>query len=177
MSRRSMVPATIRHDKRTPSWFVDQCARRFAPFDVDVAAHVQNTKCRVWLGPGSPFADDALTVDWTWHLVRRGGQGPLTCWANIPYGPPGTIPKWIAHARRQRDLYGTRTLFLLPADVSTDWYQDVSRTELLEHVPFRLAFESPDGSTRDPQTGKTNGAQWPNCVVWVAPRLRQPKIA
>ena len=89
-------------------------------------------------------------------------------WANVPYGPPGAINHWIAHARKQRDLRFMRTLLLLPADTSTGWFHDVSRTELIELVPFRLAFDAPDGST------KGNSAKFGSVLVWIAPRLQRP---
>jgi phage N-6-adenine-methyltransferase len=148
------------NDRRTPRWFFAQCSKRFGPFNLDVAATVQNHLCFVWFGPGS-YVEDGLSAYW--------GGPETTAWANVPYGPPGTIPKWIAKARAERDAYGTRTLMLLPADTSTDWYQDVARTEIVELVPFRLAFEAPDGST------KGNSAKFGSVLIWIAPKIHKPR--
>lgn len=155
-----------KNDRRTPKWFFTQCEARFGRFDLDAAANAANALCPAWLGAGGN-APDALAVDWTWQAVMaQPWTKPLQVWLNCPYGPGGTIPKWIAHARKQRDLFGTRTLMLLPADVSTQWYQDVTRTELCEIVPFRLAFEAPDGST------KGDSAKFASVLVWIAPKIQ-----
>lgn len=155
-----------RNDRMTPQWFVDLCARRFGLFDLDAAATAQNTRVPwAWLGPDG-VVEDALSVNWTPERIGMRIQGrALTVWCNPPYGPPGTIPKWIAHAQQQRDLYGTRTLMLLINDPSTAWCQQVKREEWFEDVPFRIAFEAPDGST------KGNVAMEPSCLVWIAPKL------
>src|SRR5688572_21964771 len=111
-----------KNDRRTPKWFFDQCRHRFGNFELDVAATIENRVCPHWLA-------DGLTQQW----ARNENN-----WCNPPYGPPGTIEKWIAKARYERDTNGARTLMLLPADTSTKWFQDVSKTELIELVPFRL---------------------------------------
>lgn len=143
------------NDRRTPRWFFEQCESRFGPFDVDVAATVGNALTPEW-------CPDGLTAVWCPKPTQ------CTAWCNPPYGPPGTIEKWIRKAREQRDLFAVRTLMLLPADTSTRWFHDVSRTELVELVPFRLAFEAPDGST------KGNSAKFGSVLVWIAPRIQRP---
>lgn len=155
------------NDRRTPRWFFEQCEARFGSFTLDVAASAENHLCSRWFGPGSPWCEDGLSAR-SW---RFDGDYPLpgAVWANVPYGPGGTIEKWIAKARRERDVYGIRTLLLLPADTSTKWYHDVSRTELTELVPFRLAFDAPDGST------KGNSAKFGSVLVWIAPKIERPK--
>jgi phage N-6-adenine-methyltransferase len=148
------------NDRRTPAWFLAQCQRRYGRIAMDAAAIEANAVSRYWYGPGSPFAVDALGVPWP----------PVDgiVWLNPPYGPPGTIEKWIAKARQERDA-GARVLMLLPADTSTRWYHDVTRTELCELVPFRLAFDAPDGST------KGNSAKFGSVLVWIAPTIQRPK--
>jgi phage N-6-adenine-methyltransferase len=144
------------NDRRTPLWFFQQCAARFGPFNLDVACSAENA-----LAP--MVADDALP----WRWISDNGDA-ATAWCNPPYGPPGTIEKWITKARHERDAHGTRTLMLLPADTSTHWFHDVSRTELIELVPFRLAFTAPDGST------KGNSAKFDSVLVWIAPKIVKP---
>jgi hypothetical protein len=90
----------------------------------------------------------------------------LTAWANVPYGPAGVISKWIAKARHQRDVHDVRTLMLLPADTSTQWFHDVWRTELCELVPFRLAFGNGSASG-------TESAKFGSLLAYIAPQLRQ----
>lgn len=149
-----------KNDKRTPWWFFEQCQARYGRFLVDVAAHQENHLCRVWLGPGSPSGEDALDTAQRW--------GPSN-WCNPPYGPVGTIPKWIQRTRYERDVFGARTLMLLPADTSTVWFADVERYEQIELVRFRLAFTASDGST------KGNSAKFGSVLVHIAPRIRRPE--
>lgn len=163
-----IIETSDKSDRRTPRWFFEQCVARYGPFQLDAAANAENALCVVWIGPGSTWVDsetkqaaiDGLSCAW-------GPQNAscITVWCNPPYGPNGTIPKWIAKARRE-SLRGIRTLMLLPADTSTAWYQDVVRTELCELVPFRLSFEAPDGST------KGNSAKFGSVLVWIAPKIR-----
>lgn len=171
----SAEEAADTNDRRTPRWFFEQCEARFGAFDLDAAANAENALCAAWLGEGGN-APDALGVAWTqwaidnWPNLQTSAwtkTKPLQVWLNCPYGPMGTIPKWIAHARRQRDQFGTRTLMLLPADTSTEWFHDVSHTELCELVPFRLAFEAGDGST------KGNSAKFGSLLVWIAPKIQK----
>ncbi len=149
-----------KNDRRTPAWFFRQCSDRFGPFNVDAAAVANNALCAAWFGPGSDYGADALAIEW--------GEN-VRVWCNCPYGPGGTIEKWIAKARRERDERRVKTLLLLPADTSTRWFQDVVRTELVELVPFRLSFEAPDGST------KGNSAKFGSVLVWIAPRITRVK--
>lgn len=149
---------TEKGDRRTPTWFFEQCSNRFGPFDCDIAASRENHLCDAFF---SVDGLDAFSVD-CWLRTN---------WGNVPYGPPGAIERWITKAREQRDRHGCRTLLLLPADTSTKWYHDVSRTELTELVPFRLAFSAPDGST------KGNSAKFGSLLVWIAPRITRPNVA
>jgi phage N-6-adenine-methyltransferase len=152
------------NDRRTPGWFFRQCEARYGKFDVDAAASSENFLARHWFGPGSPDHEDGLAADWSMGFLLSA----ITVWCNCPYGPAGTIPKWITKARKERDAHGVRTLMLLPADTSTQWYHDVSRTELYELVPFRLAFDAPDGSTNG------DSAKFGSVLVWIAPRISNP---
>jgi phage N-6-adenine-methyltransferase len=145
------------NDRRTPAWFLAQCQARYGRVALDAAAVRENAVTSCWYGPGSPWGvEDSLVQPWA----------PFDgiVWLNPPYGPAGTIEKWIAKARQERDA-GARVLMLLPADTSTKWYHDVSRTELCELVPFRLAFDAPDGST------KGNSAKFGSLLVWIAPKI------
>lgn len=158
MTEAVLEPVADTNDRRTPAWFLAQCQGRFGRIAMDAAAVQENAVCRYWYGPGSPFCEDALAGPWP----------PVDgiVWLNPPYGPGGTIEKWIAKARRERDA-GAKVLMLLPADTSTKWYQDVSRTELIELVPFRLKFDGPDGVQQ-------NTAKFGSVLVWIAPKIQRP---
>lgn len=55
---------------RTPQPFFDEYDREFG-FVLDAAADKHTTKCKVWLGPGSPIHFSALSVSWSDVLRRR----------------------------------------------------------------------------------------------------------
>ncbi len=158
-SPRPRRPKVDTNDRRTPRWFFTQCERRFGPFDIDVAAIFENTQCGLFINP----AENALDPDVRWAGPWGSAGRARQAWCNPPYGPPGTIERWIAKARTERNRDGMRTLMLLPADTSTKWYHDVTRTELTELVPFRLAFDAPDHSTQG------NSAKFGSVLVWIAP--------
>jgi len=144
------LPKPDTNDRSTPDWFFKQCEVRYGPFDMDVAASEGNAKCKNYI----TASIDAFKTTW--------GN---TNWCNCPYGPSGTIPKWIERARQQRYEWDSRTLLLLPADTSTRWYHDVSRTELIELVPFRLKFDSPGAVQND-------SAKFGSLLLWIAPQIR-----
>jgi phage N-6-adenine-methyltransferase len=148
------------NDRRTPRWFFDQCEARYGKFAFDAAASSENALCSLWLGPDSHIANDSLKSAWPIPSAR------CAVWLNPPYGPAGAIEQWITKARLERDERGTRTLLLLPADTSTRWYHDVSRTELIELVPFRLKFDGPDGVQQ-------NTAKFGSVLVWIAPKIQR----
>lgn len=158
MARR---PAADRDDRRTPPWFFGQCERRYGRFDLDAAASADNALCRLWIGRER----NGLVVVWA-----QEARAVRQVWCNPPYGPPGTIERWIDKARLERDRYALRTLLLLPADTSTRWYHDVVRTEQIELVKFRLGFAAPDGSTGG------NSAKFGSALVYIAPQIVQPVV-
>lgn len=187
--RRSKTADT--NDRRTPARLFEVASQRFGPFVADVAASRENALCSVFLGPGSPIAVDALSVPWTWKTLGGGdhrlravldaatrheldaaelayGIGP-TVFCNPPYGPAGTLAKWIAYIREQRDRYGTRTLMLGPGDHSVGWLRSCLHAgEVVEDLPFRVKFDAPDGSTHDDK-GKPNAALAPSVMIYFAP--------
>lgn len=182
--RRSKTADT--NDRRTPARLFEVASQRFGPFVADVAASRENALCSVFLGPGSPIAEDALSVPWNWgtfvdikSLARDAkreleaaviayGIGP-TVFCNPPYGPTGTLAKWVAYIRKQRDLYGTRTLMLGPGDHSVEWLRSCVRdSEVVEDLPFRVKFDAPDGSTHNDK-GKPNAALAPSVMIYFAP--------
>lgn len=187
--RRSKTADT--NDRRTPRLLFEVAARRFGPFVADVAASRENALCSVFLGPGSPIAEDALSVPWNWGTFGGANVEALraalrassmhddadavaywagpTVFCNPPYGPTGTLAKWIAYIREQRDRYGTRTLMLGPGDHSVEWLRSCVREgEVVENLPFRVKFDSPDGSTHDDK-GRPNAALAPSVMIYFAP--------
>ena len=91
----------------------DALNRDFGTFDVDLTADASNHLCDTWLGPGSHFGEDALTVDWR-KYGRKGYSNPV-------YGSFITriLPKAVEQARKR----GFASTFLLPLRI-TDTFRE-----------------------------------------------------
>jgi hypothetical protein len=60
----------------TPPAVYQKLDHDFGPFDVDLTADQGNHLCPVWLGPGSPYHEDALTASW-WEYGDNGYSNPV----------------------------------------------------------------------------------------------------
>lgn len=95
----------------TPQDFFDALHREF-DFVADMAATIENRKCGVWFGPGSPHGADALTMKY-WPL----GQG---LWINPPYSQCRAFVARAASEARQ----GAVVVMLVPARTDTRWFHE-----------------------------------------------------
>jgi phage N-6-adenine-methyltransferase len=108
----------------SPAFFA-MMAHRFGPFDIDVAASVENAKCPRYF----TREQDGLRQTWTGR-----------CWCNPPYGRQ--IAPWIRKAAESAQA-GALVVCLLPARVDTAWWQDfVLPFAEVEFVRGRLRFGS-----------------------------------
>lgn len=87
----------------TPQALFDALAERI-PFEVDVCATEENTKCRKFFTKEI----DGLSQHWSGF-----------CWMNPPYGRE--IGKWVKKASESK---GAFTFCLLPARTDTAWFHD-----------------------------------------------------
>jgi hypothetical protein len=100
----------------TPPEFVEAAARLVCGTVAwDLAANASNAKAPRWLGPGGEHPD-ALAV--RWHRLARAHDEWL--WLNPPYGE---ISAWAAKCAAESWL-GAPILLLVPAAVSTEWFND-----------------------------------------------------
>ena len=96
----------------TPAWLFAPLHRRLG-FDLDVAASADNAKCRRF------FSVQTSALERAWDA--------RCWWCNPPYGcQPGTAV-WVAHARRQVELFGNRGVLLVPIKAETGWWQELVR--------------------------------------------------
>ena len=110
-------------------------------FDLDAAATAENSKCTLWLGPGSPIAEDAFSIDW------KG-----TLFLNPPYGR--SIKKWIEKAYMSSIENDATVVCLLPARPDTAWFQTCWKAPFICFIKGRLKF----GNSEAP-------APFPSCIV------------
>lgn len=110
-------------------------------FDLDAAACRENTKCDIWLGPGSTINEDSLKEEWTGKV-----------WLNPPYGRG--IGKWVKKAYESSIKNDATIVCLLPARTDTKWFQYVWKATFVCFVHGRLKFG-----------GAETSAPFPSCIA------------
>ena len=88
----------------TPVWLFEYAQSRFGDFDLDVCAALDSFKCQ----PYYTAEDNSLVQPWAYLN-----------WCNPPYS---NIRPWVEKAALETNL-GNRTVMLLPADFSTQWFK------------------------------------------------------
>jgi phage N-6-adenine-methyltransferase len=121
-------PAESKQDYATPRPFIAACEQRFGVIEFDLAADESNT-----VVPGAYFDQrrDSLVQDWA-----ALGAGLL--WLNPPFGDIASFAKKCAEESQR----GAHILFLTPASVGSDWFQQyvVPHAHVLELSP-RISFD------------------------------------
>jgi phage N-6-adenine-methyltransferase len=138
-----------RNNWRTPDEVFRYLDRRYGPFTLDAAAEEHNAKCDLWLGPGSPIAEDALMVRWDAYAPHN--------WRRVFVNPPyDHTPDWISYAKGMVNLgvVGSVTL-VVPATTDVKWWHyfvyDRHKCRnrpgvLTEFSKGRIRFLRPDGT-------------------------------
>lgn len=100
-------------------------------FDLDAAAHPDNTLCGNYLTE----VDDTLSIE-EWPGER--------IWLNPPYGRD--VGKFVAEAREQSETYGKRVVVLIFARTDTKWWQDhAMKADVVFLIRGRLKFHKGSG--------------------------------
>ena len=117
MSGASLNRGASRQDYRTPPEFLAAAKERFGRLAWDLAADSEASVSALdhYYGPGSTYAEDALSFDWS---VRGDWPTGCTLWCNPPFA---TLAPWAEHCASLRDRAGW-TLLLVPASVGTEWW-------------------------------------------------------
>lgn len=139
----------------TPQDFYDRLHAEFK-FTLDGAASAENTKCARWLGPGSKYSADALSVkpeDFTFETV----------FVNPPYS---LAKKFIAWAELFRQG-GNQIVMLLPSRTDTIWWHQYIYCRAVNdwHAGIRVRFLK----GRLKFGGASNSAPFPSVVVIFRP--------
>ncbi len=126
----------------TPQWLYNLLHREF-PFELDVCASHENTKCTSYFSK----YQNGLEASWTKHGHLNG-----VCWMNPPYGR--AISKWLAKAKQESEQ-GATVVCLVPARTDTVWWWKYCLTaQEIRFLKGRLKF------------GKaTSGATFPSAIV------------
>lgn len=114
----------------TPVWLYKYAESRFGNFDLDVCAAHDSFKCQ----PYFTAEDNSLVQPWAYLN-----------WCNPPYS---NIRPWVEKASLETNL-GHRTVMLLPADFSTQWFKlvwDMSSEILV--INRRIQFVGAKGSPK-----------------------------
>ena len=123
---------------RTPPALVAKLILAFGPFGLDLAADAQTTVGEYFLGPGSPIAEDALSV--SWMRVTPAYRSPVG-FLNPPFslgeikalkeaGVPADDPRiralrienW-AEKAYDESLSGFTTIGVFPYAPQTEWFR------------------------------------------------------
>lgn len=109
-------------DRPTPDGFFAPLMEEFG-FEIDVAASVQNTKCKRFY----TVDDDGLAQSWA--------PGPV--WCNPPYSEIGL---WVQKAAQEQSN-GVTSVLLVPASTDVAWFHDfVLPSAEIRFVRGRLKF-------------------------------------
>jgi phage N-6-adenine-methyltransferase len=128
---------------RTPPRIFNPLNDRFR-FGVDAFADNNNHLCPVYMSDdGTGLLGDALTQDWKPSLGVHYG--------NPPYSNPFPFVKK-AYEEAQK---GCKVVLLLPADISTAWFDYCMLASEWIRVKGRIKFDNPDGTPmeRSPNFG------------------------
>lgn len=91
----------------TPDW-VFQPLNQVLRFDLDVAASVENAKCRRY------FTAEKSALERPWDGRSN--------WCNPPYGQDPGTDVWVQHGRGWAERLRNRTTMLVPVKADTRWY-------------------------------------------------------
>lgn len=148
------IEVMLKSDKQdwcTPEILYRKLESLYGPFDLDVAARSDNTKCAL-------FLKDAFTENWNG-----------TCWMNPPYSRG--IGKWLKKAASEARK-GRTVVCLVPSRTGSAWFQDAVKeaTEVL-FLKGRVVFETAPGVPVLDKKGKPMAAPFDSTVFVFGPKL------
>jgi len=141
--------SSAKDDWETPIEIVDELAKQFGPFDLDVACSETNKKAQ------NGIIKDSLDIAWN-ELGKRA-------WMNPPYGRE--IGKWIEKAYKETLTSQDFTITcLLPSRTDTQWWHRyVMKATRILFVEGRIKF-----------SGHDNSAPFPSAIVYFGGTLGEP---
>jgi phage N-6-adenine-methyltransferase len=145
-------------DWETPQAFFDALHAEF-DFCLDVAATRSNSKCGLFLGPGSTLGEDGLNYKWALLLAGQSGSA----WMNPPYSKCRQFMSKAAHEAR----HGATVVCLVPSRTDTRWFHDHVYDTRSDR--FRPGVEVRFIKGRLRFGGSTNSAPFPSLVIVFRP--------
>jgi len=126
MNRHSVHFSSARQDWETPWPLFLGLKEEYGPFDLDVCATPENTKCERFY----TTQENGLLQSWNGN-----------CWMNPPYGRE--IGRWIKKATEEVRTNAHQIVCLLPARTDTSWWHDyVERhAAAIRFIRGRIKFE------------------------------------
>ena len=146
----------------TPPQVFWKLSQDFGPFSLDLTADSTNHLLPQWLGPGSLWSEDALSVAWTLY----GTSG----YSNPPYGP--FVAKMLKKAKHEAS-HGFSSTLLLPVRITKAFHAHVlCGAHELWFCDKRIAFWVDGAPKLDPKTQKPTGALFDSMIVRYKPGQR-----
>ncbi len=108
---------SISNSWQTPPKLFDELSKKYGPFDIDLAATKENSKCKDYY---SDYLKDVWANNKSKHTIKELLEmhfPNLTCWLNPPYSNP--LP-FIEKA--WRDSVYCKIVLLVKVDPSTKWW-------------------------------------------------------
>ena len=135
-SRNADAERTAKDEQRTPISLFNRLNAKFG-FDIDAAATHGNHLCSGYFTRDNPIGD-ALSIEWYCKGLRE------VFFLNPPYSR-GMIDKFVLKAYHE-SLKGATVVCLLPADVSTKWFQVCMAADEWIIIEGRVRFNHVDGT-------------------------------
>lgn len=133
-----------RLDYRTPLALFYRLNSLYGPFVLDAAADEESRLCNAYLGPGSPYLEDALGVgDWP-------GDGAV--FLNPPYQD---VQRWVRRAHWEAQLRTGPVVMVLADSTGDAWFRYALEHAHEIRMLGRVAFINP--RTNKPDTAPRNG--------------------
>lgn len=135
-----------RDDYPTPQWIFGRLNETYQ-FNIDLAANQDNRLLPVWFGPGSKYAEDALSVNWLeatgWAQIRGFLNPPFRDWEGKP-----CIGRWLKKAHEETRENGL-VVALIPARTDAEWWHEwvVLRASHWHFLRGRIQFDPTKNGT------------------------------
>lgn len=141
----------------TPQDLYDSLNEELGPFDMDVAATAENSKCMYFASKDTH--QNGLEADW----MNKN-------WCNPPYSQV----KEFAKKAQEEAAKGHMTVMLIPARTDTKFFHEYIYQKPNVEIRFlkgRIKFISPDGSLLrgTSMNGSNNAAPFPSMIVIFKP--------
>ena len=126
-------------DHRTPTDLYEALNARYGPFELDVAASSENTKCDVYI------TEEQNALKQSWNTLYASNvlwmAAGINVWCNPPYH---SIDDWVNHAIKQVGHSCQSITMLLPNRTDRPWFKTLlTHAKHIHFIQGRLRFTGP----------------------------------